>query len=457
MHAVDVGVGGEDDVVVAEVFEVFFDVEGVLEEVEFFVFVADFAGEAEAVEGFAAEAEDGLGVDVAAFGDAAAGAVAFGDEDGAVVACFVFGVEVDAAVAEFFVVDFGAACGFAGEFLDAADVFAFFFVGLDFFEPGFGGVWVFVEVVVELLGDGVDEVGAEVASTWFHGVGAEFGFGLGFEDGFLDFDADGADDAAADVVGVELFAEEGACFCDEGFAEGGEVGAALGGVLAVDEGVDFFAVAAAVGEGAFDVVAFEVDDGVEGFFGEFGGDEVWEAVFAAEFFAVEDEGEAWVEPGVVAQHFAHEVEAVLVVWAEAGVVGVVDDAGAVGFVGVLWGFHVAFDESACEFDGAHFAVAEGGDAEEVAEGVDGFDADAVEADGAFEGFAVVFGAGVDLGGAFDEFAEGDAASVVADGDHVVFDLDFDFFAEAHDVFVDAVVEDFFDEDVDAVFWGGAVA
>lgn len=457
VHAVNVGVGGEDDVVVAEFFEVFFDVEGVLEEVELFVFVADFAREAEAVEGFAAQAEDGLGVDVAALGDAAGGAVAFGDEQGREFALFVFGVEVDAAVAEFFVVNFGAAGAFAGEFLDAADVFAFFFVGLNFFEPGFGDVGVFVEVVVELLAEGVDDVGAQVAALGFHHVGTEFGFGLRFEDGFLDFDADAADEAVADVGGIELFVKEGAGGGNHGFAEGGEVGAALGGVLAVDEGVDFVAVAAGVGESAFDVLTLEVDDGVEGIFGEFGGDEVGEAVFAAEFFAVEDEGEAGVEPGVVAKHLAHEVESVAVVLSERFFVGMENDTGAAGFHGLNGSFHVAFDESAGELDGAHFAFAEGGDAEEVAEGVDGFDADAIESDGAFEGFAVVFGTGVDLGGAFDEFAQGDTAAVVAHGDHVVFDFDLDFLAVAHDVFVDAVVENFLEQDVDAVFGGGAIA
>ena len=66
VHAVDIGVGGDDHAVVAEVVERIFDVEGVLQQVELLVFVYDLFGKSEAVQRFAAEAEHGLGLHVAA-------------------------------------------------------------------------------------------------------------------------------------------------------------------------------------------------------------------------------------------------------------------------------------------------------------------------------------------------------------------------------------------------------
>ena len=199
VHAIDVGVGGEDDLLIAEVIDGVLDIERVLEEIEFLVFVDDLFGEAEGVEGFAAETEDGLGFDAAGASDGAAGAVAFGDEERAFLAVFGVGVEVDAAVAEFFVMDLGFAGAFAGDFGDASEFLAFAFVFLDFFEECFVGVLVAGEVELELFFEEGAHEGADGGSAWFHDGAAEFGFGLGFEDRFDDFEGDGGDDAAADV------------------------------------------------------------------------------------------------------------------------------------------------------------------------------------------------------------------------------------------------------------------
>ena len=83
VHAVDIGIGGDDDVVVAQVLNVLVDVQGGLQQVELLVLVAHFLGHAQAVERLSAQAEHGLGLHVAALGDASRGGVALGDEDGA--------------------------------------------------------------------------------------------------------------------------------------------------------------------------------------------------------------------------------------------------------------------------------------------------------------------------------------------------------------------------------------
>ena len=74
-----------------------------------------------------------------------------------------------------------------------------------------------------------------------------------------------------------------------------------------------------------------------------------------------------------------------------------------------------------------------------------------------EDVVVVFRAGVDLGDAIDNFAEGNAAAKITDGDGFFFDADLNLLAGAHDVFVDGIVDDFFEEDVTAVIVMGAIA
>ena len=126
------------------------------------------------------------------------------------------------------------------------------------------------------------------------------------------------------------------------------------------------------------------------------------------------------------------------------------DAGAVFFVR---GFErTVFDEFAARETGAFLlAVTYGFDTECRGERVDGFGTDAVEPDGFLEDFGVVFGAGIHLRNALHDLAERDAAAVVADGDAaVVFYLDVDALAVAHDEFVYRIVDDFFQQYINPV-------
>ena len=81
VHAVDVGVGGDHDLRVAQAVDAVLDAERAHQVVELFVLVDRVALEAVAVERLAAQAEDGLGLDVARLDHHAAGRVALGQED----------------------------------------------------------------------------------------------------------------------------------------------------------------------------------------------------------------------------------------------------------------------------------------------------------------------------------------------------------------------------------------
>jgi hypothetical protein len=313
-----------------------------------------------------------------------------------------------------------------------------------------------VEIGVERL---LDELADEFLERGALGAdvgGAELGLGLRLEDGLLHADDDGGVDRLADVGGVVVLLEVVAEGLDEGLAEGREVRAAHGGVLAVDEGPVFLAVVFAVGDGDLDVLALEVDDRVERLAGEFLGEEVLEAVLRLEGLAVEREREAAVEEGVVPEHVLDELGAELEVGAEELLVGRELDDGAGALVG-LGDARLGLQLALLELDGLGLAVADGLGAVGEGEGVDGLLADAVEADGLLEGLAVVFGAGVDDGDAVHQLAQRDAAAVVADLDGAVGELDLDLAAAAHHEFVDGVIDGLLEEDVDAVLGVGAVA
>ena len=208
MHAIDIGIGGHDDFVVAQSVEAVLDVEGRLQEVELLVLVDHLLGQSEAVERLAAQREDGLRVHVAALGDAAAGRVALGDEDAGVLLLVALGVvEVDAAVAQLAVVQIGLLATFAGQLCHAGHGLAFAFAVLHLLQDDVGHVGILVQVVVHLLLDEVaDELVDGYAALGGSGQRAQLDFRLALEKRFLDVDADGGHQSVADVGIVVVLA-----------------------------------------------------------------------------------------------------------------------------------------------------------------------------------------------------------------------------------------------------------
>ena len=106
----------------------------------------------------------------------------------------------------------------------------------------FGDALIAIEKVEQFLADVVDQLSANL------GV-AQLVLGLGFEHGIFEPDRHGADHGFPDVVafvfGVAVFVDG----FEQAFAKGAQVRAAVGGILAVDERIKSFAIAAvAVGE-----------------------------------------------------------------------------------------------------------------------------------------------------------------------------------------------------------------
>ena len=69
VHPIDIGIRGDNHLVVAKRVESVFDVEGGLKEVEFLIFVHHLLGQSIGIEGLSAQGEDGLRFHLTTLGD----------------------------------------------------------------------------------------------------------------------------------------------------------------------------------------------------------------------------------------------------------------------------------------------------------------------------------------------------------------------------------------------------
>ena len=376
---------------------------------------------------------------------------------------------MEAAVAQLAVVDVGALVALAGLLLDAGDLLTLLLGGLDLVLDDRDNLLVDVEVVVQILRDEVVDVGADggadvglersrfvVYLLLPHVVGSELGLGLAFEVRLLDLDADGAHDALAAVGGVVVLLEELLERLGDGLAVGGQVRAAVAGVLAVDKGGDVLAVGVAVAQDDLDVLALEVDGRVERLVAEeVLVDEVQQAVFRLVRGPVEREGEAFLEVGVVLDHRLHVVHVVGVFAEHHGVGGEGHERAVLLAGGGL--LAAVLELAALETRPGALTVAVGADVEGLGEGVHGLGAHAVESDRLLEDLVVELAAGVEDAHGLDHGIQGDPAAEVAHGHVVHLYGDADLLAEAHGELVDGVVHDLLQQDIDAVAGIVAVA
>ena len=456
MHTVHVGISRDNHLVVAQVLEAVFDVEGGLEQVPFLVLVHDFLGKAVAVLRLTAQAEYCLGLGVACRGDGTGGGITLGNKNHGLALERVLRVgEVHAAVAELLVVEVCLLGALVREFLDAGQFLAQFFVLRDAFQELLGRILVLVEVIVQFAGHKIHNPGTERGAVRGRGGAAQLCLGLGFENRFLDAHGNSTHDAVAHVGCVVFLLEVVAHALDQALAECRLVGTALGGVLAVHKAEVVFAFLVRVRDGELDILALAVDDRVaDGVIGA-AVEQVQEPVRAVVILAVHHEREPVVQVGVVPDllfHVGGEEPEVL----EQLVIGLEVDFGAVLLVGG-GNLEVLHQDALAEFGALHLTVTETLYDEFGRKRVHRLGTHAVHAHRLLEGFGIVLAARIHLRHAVDDLLERDAAAVVAHAAAVVFHVDFNLLARAHGELVDGVVDNFLREHVDAVVGALSVA
>ena len=203
-----------------------------------------------------------------------------------------------------------------------------------------------------------------------------------------------------------------------------------------------------MGEGKFEVLTLVVSGRIENRVAGLAFEEVEQALFGLEFLAVEVQAQAPVEACVV-PHPALDELVVEGAFAKNDRIGQKLDVCAVGRIGcsaLLLLFQLA---TLKEHFGAS-AVSVGANDEVGRERVDGLGADAVKPHAELEHIVVVFGASVDDRDALYYLAEGNAAAVIAHLDPLPVNLDVDLLATAHDELINGVVNDLFEQYVNAV-------
>ena len=313
-----------------------------------------------------------------------------------------------------------------------------------------------VQIVVELGLQKIDDEVAHRRPVGSHILRSELRLGLRLEHRLLDLDADRRDDRRADVRRIEILAVELLDRLGDRLPERGLMRPALRRVLSVDERIVRLAVAVPVRDRHLDVGPRQVNRRIERLLAQILVEQIQQAVARHEGLPVDADRQPGVQVGVVADHRL-DVLHVVGVLAEYAPVGHERHARAVAVADAALG-RVRYLLAGLETHGARLAVADAADRELARQRVDGFDTDAVQADGLLEGLRVILGSGVHLRGDVHELAERNAAPVVAHRHAaVVPDRDVDRLAETHHVLVNRVVEHLLDQDVYAVVGRRAVA
>ena len=197
MHAVDVGIGRDDDLVVAQTVDAVLDAEGAHDVVELLVLVDRLAPHAVGVERLALEGVDGLRLHVARLDHGAAGRVALGDEERRLLPPLALCIaQVDLAVDQLGDADRHLLGAFAGLLLDRRQLLAHLLVLFDLGDELVCFARVLVQPEHDLVLDRVDDPGPDLRRT-------ELVLGLALEHRVLKLDRHRADQAVAHVLACE--------------------------------------------------------------------------------------------------------------------------------------------------------------------------------------------------------------------------------------------------------------
>ena len=359
-------------------------------------------------------------------------------------------------VTEFGVVEQVLLCALTSGLGDSGDGFALLLRILNLLEHHLGDVGIAVEVVVELgLDEVVDELIDGDISVGRHVFRAEFDFRLGLEDGFFDVNGYRSNNTVTDVSEFLVLIEKLLDGSSDGLAVSGLVRTTLNGVLSVDEGIILVSGLIGMGQGNFDIFAGDVNNRIEGVGGHALSEQVKQAVFGDELFAVIDEGEAGVEVCVVTQHGLDILIAESIVGKEFFVIigGEGDKRTAFGsglLAGTLHPFGNGDDSGIFDkdtlFEGstACAVITESLHHEIGREGVDSLRTDTVQTDGLMESLIVVLTTGVDNRDSVDEFAQRNTTTVVAYGNLFAFNGHLDNLTFLHAELVNGVIDCLFD-------------
>ena len=301
VQAVDVGIGGEDDLVVAQALGRVLDVQAAHQVVQLLVLVHHIALQVADVQRLAAQGEDRLVVHVAAADDRTGGGLAFGDEDHRVGAAAGALVEVDLAVLELRHADGGGARALAGHLLDGLQLLA----QLDGFLDLDQGLFRRLGIAVEQVGDDLPHLRRPArravrccrACSWSAIRRPAPAAGSAMAPAIPSRMSSPSNFPLENSLNPLTRPSRNALRCD----------AAVAGVLAVDEGQEGLFETLRVGEGQFQRLGTVVQRRVQRFVADLVAQQVEQAVAGKENLAVVFDAQSGVQERIEPQAAVHVI------------------------------------------------------------------------------------------------------------------------------------------------------
>ena len=140
MHPIDIRIRGDYNLIIPQVFQVLFNSQSRLNQIELFVLVHDLSSQTERIKRFALEAEDTLSLHIAGLGDRTARRISFRDEKGALETVLILGVQMNATISEFPVMNLALLGSLTGNFLNTFEFLALTLTALDLLKQSLCGL-----------------------------------------------------------------------------------------------------------------------------------------------------------------------------------------------------------------------------------------------------------------------------------------------------------------------------
>ena len=267
MHTIHISISSNDNLVISQVVQTVFYIEGCLKQVKLLILIHEFLCEPVAVLWFTTQGEYSLSVHVTTLRYRTTGRIALGNKDARFFLTVVLGIrEVYAAVAQFSVVQVCLLGTFPCQLRHARHSLTLSLACLYLLLYYLCYVKMSMQIIIHLRLYEVTYVFVYRNAVWRHCERAQLNLCLRLEYWLLYVYGDGSNESIA-YVAVFIFAEVFLHRSCQMFLEGALVGSALRSVLTIYERIILLAILVSVSEGYLYVLPLHVDYRIKRFAG----------------------------------------------------------------------------------------------------------------------------------------------------------------------------------------------
>src|SRR5690606_8259288 len=303
----------DDDVVVAQSIEAILDIQCVLQQVEFLIFIDDLFGQAKTVERLPLQTKHRLCLHIPGFGNGATGRITLCNKNGRLLITFMFITKMYLAVTQFSVVQRSLLGTFIGQFLDTGNVLALPFRLQDTFQKCIGRSRIFVQIIIQGFFDKIIDKRTYRRAFRTYTLRAQLGLGLRFKNRFLYLDGYGCNDGRPDIRSIKLFLIKLTNSLDYSLTKGCLVCPPLRGMLSVYKGIILFPVLLSVGHSDFDILPSEMDDRIPHRFRIYiPFQQILQSIFRDKLLTINVNGQSRIEENIIPNHVFDKLYTVFV-------------------------------------------------------------------------------------------------------------------------------------------------